>query len=247
MGGDVPDDPGIAKLADELATPPLASPNTSKGWPKRRPTSRRPSNTSGRPPVSAASCPWSPVLTSAWLSRTNGAHARPWTGSLFSSRPDRIRPHPMDEEKAMPASNGLISLREFCEDPANHEPRSSPAAAPAHSLTADTSAPSVFDPETGRERVMSDKCRTCIGRRGNPAGLSAERRRDLLGRCPDGSYDEGWTVCHATLPDNPDNTAGLPPSVCAWVAQHPQAAARSLAMRIGAAQGIDYIAPEVKG
>ncbi|MCX4681314.1 hypothetical protein OG413_45235 [Streptomyces sp. NBC_01433] len=93
---------------------------------------------------------------------------------------------------------------------------------------------------------MSGKCTTCIGRRSNPAGLSDERRRELLGLRPDGSYDEGWTVCHSTLPDNPENTADLPPSVCAWIAQHPQAAARSLVMRIGASQGFDYIDPQPK-
>ncbi|WP_328373681.1 hypothetical protein OG800_50740 (plasmid) [Streptomyces sp. NBC_00445] len=146
----------------------------------------------------------------------------------------------------MPTGDGLISLREFCKDPANHAPRSAPLAAPEHAIAADAVAPSVFDPETGHVRVMSGKCGTCIGRRGNPVGLSDERRRDLLGQRPDGSYDEGWTVCHATLPDNPDNTTGLPPSVCAWIAQHPQAAARSLAMRIGASQGIDYIDPQPK-
>lgn len=135
-----------------------------------------------------------------------------------------------------------VSFRAFCEDPDNHAPRPAPTAAAAP--VGDASVPSVFDSLTGRVRVMSAKCTTCIGRRGTP--LSDERRRELLGRQPDGSYDEGWTVCHTTLPDNPDNTGDLPPSICAWIAQHPLAAARSLAMRIGAAQGIDYISPQPK-
>jgi hypothetical protein len=134
-----------------------------------------------------------------------------------------------------------VSFRDFCEDPANRAPRPAPAAVSAPD---DTCATSVFDPVTGRVRVMSSKCTTCIGRRGTP--LSDERRRELLGLRPDGSYDEGWTVCHATLPDNPENTEDLPPSVCAWVAQHPLAAPRSLAMRIGASTGFEYIDPQSK-
>ena len=137
-------------------------------------------------------------------------------------------------------SEDSVSFLTFCEDPASRAPRSAPSAVLAPDD--DTCAPSVFDSVTGRVRVMSMKCTTCIGRRETP--LSAERRRELLGRQQDGSYDEGWTVCHATLPDNPENTGDLPPSVCAWIAQHPQAAARSLAMRIGAVQGIDYISPQ---
>jgi hypothetical protein len=139
-------------------------------------------------------------------------------------------------------SEDSVSFRAFCEDPINRAPRSTPSA--VLESVDDTCAPSVFDPVTGRVRVMGKKCTTCVGRPATP--LSAERRRELLGRQEDGSYDEGWTVCHATLPDNPENTGDLPPSVCAWVAQHPQAAARSLAMRIGAVQGIDYISPQAE-
>lgn len=135
-----------------------------------------------------------------------------------------------------------VSFRAFCEDPENHEPRPVPAASTPSA--GDTDVPSVLDPLTGQVRVMSDKCTTCIGRRGTL--LSDERRRELLGRRPDGSYDEGWTVCHQTLPDNPENHGDLPPAVCAWIAQHPQASARSLAMRIGGAQGIEYVTPQPK-
>ncbi|GAA1213287.1 hypothetical protein GCM10009578_065110 [Streptomyces rhizosphaericus] len=102
-------------------------------------------------------------------------------------------------------------------------------------------APSVLNPETGKVRVMSGKCPTCIGRPGTC--LSSERRRELLGLRPDGTYDEGWTICHSTLPGNPDD---LEPAVCAWIASHPQAAPRSLAMRVGAAQGIEYVDPPAK-
>lgn len=144
----------------------------------------------------------------------------------------------------MPAGDGPISLQDFCRDPANHAPRSTPPAALGHAFSPDTAAPSVFDREAGRVRVMRGKCAGCIGRHGNPVGLSDERLRELIGLRPDGSYDEGWTVCHATLPDNPENTANLPPSVCAWISQHPQAAARSLAMRIGASQGFHYVDPQ---
>ncbi|MEV5842222.1 hypothetical protein AB0M32_09630 [Streptomyces sp. NPDC051985] len=136
----------------------------------------------------------------------------------------------------------MASFRAFCEDPSNHAPRPASAAGPV--AAGDTDVPSVFDSLTGRVRVMGDKCTTCIGRRGTP--LSDERRRELLGLQPDGSYDERWTVCHQTLPDNPGNPGDLPPAVCAWIAQHPLASARSLAMRIGAAQGIDCISPQPK-
>ncbi|WP_149037960.1 hypothetical protein [Kitasatospora sp. MBT63] len=90
---------------------------------------------------------------------------------------------------------------------------------------------------------MADQCTTCIGRPGtirNP-----QRRRELLGVDANGRYDEGHTVCHATLDGNPD---GLPAAVCAWIAQHPQAAAHSLALRMAAVTGIEYIsAPGAAG
>lgn len=139
-------------------------------------------------------------------------------------------------------SDDFVSLPAYCEDPANRAPRVAPTTVQAQP-TADHEqpAPSVFNPATGKVRVMSGKCPTCIGRAGNC--LSDERRRELLGLRPDGTYDEGWTICHSTLPGNSDD---LPPAVCAWIASHPQAASRSLAMRIGAAHGIEYIDPPAK-
>ncbi|GGZ94993.1 hypothetical protein GCM10010371_63590 [Streptomyces subrutilus] len=143
-------------------------------------------------------------------------------------------------DTTLPDDEELVGLRDFFRDPANHAPR---AACPVPDLTgagAAEAAPSVFDPVTGRVRVMDGKCGTCIGRPGNPYDLTPERRSELLGRRPDGTYDEGWTVCHSPLPDNPDH---LPAAVCAWIALHPQAGPRSLALRIAAHTGIDHITP----
>ncbi|MGW9067949.1 hypothetical protein ACWGQT_00655 [Streptomyces yangpuensis] len=132
-----------------------------------------------------------------------------------------------------------VSLADYFADPANHAPRPKPAAHTAPSAAGEE-APLPVNPETGRVRVMSDKCGDCIGRAGNPKNLSPERLRELLGLQEDGTYDEGWTVCHSTLEGNPDD---LPPSVCAWIAQHPKASPRSLIMRMAARNGIDYIQP----
>lgn len=147
------------------------------------------------------------------------------------------------ELSARSAHDGdFVSLRTYFEDPANRAPRATPATVQDQSAAGlEPPVPSVLNPETGKIRVMSGKCTTCIGRPGTC--LSSERRRELLGLRPDGTYDEGWTVCHSTLPGNPD---GLEPAVCAWIAAHPQAAPRSLAMRVGAAHGIEYVDPLAK-
>lgn len=150
-------------------------------------------------------------------------------------------------QRAQP--DDYISLADFVADPANHSPRQGggnavadrgqyPVGPPERPGNEDTL--SVVDEATGTVRVMSDRCGTCIGRSGNPAGLTARRRNELLGRRDDGTYDEGHTVCHCTLPGN---SYGLLPAVCAWIAQHPQAAPRSLAMRMAASVGIQYVDP----
>ncbi|MFF4344308.1 hypothetical protein ACFY00_30820 [Kitasatospora sp. NPDC001540] len=136
-----------------------------------------------------------------------------------------------------------MSFADFCADPGNSSPGtprpgSAAARGPEPEAAEHTRAPLVLDAETGRVRVMESKCWTCIGR--PTTTLSAERRRELLGQQEDGSYDEGWTVCHSTLQEAP---YGLPPSVCAWTAQHPQAAERSLAMRVGHCTGFEYVDP----
>ncbi|MBC3990200.1 hypothetical protein H8N00_15180 [Streptomyces sp. AC563] len=147
----------------------------------------------------------------------------------------------------------FISLADYLADPANHRPRSNGDAAAAARTkngadqavsTGDDEAPSVFDDVTGAVRVMSSRCDTCIGRAGNAAGLTDRRRDALLGRRDDGTYDEGHTVCHSTLPGN---SYDLPPAVCAWGAEHPQAAPRSHAMRMAASAGIRYVDPPASG
>ncbi|MFF4924276.1 hypothetical protein ACFY4B_27140 [Kitasatospora sp. NPDC001261] len=136
-----------------------------------------------------------------------------------------------------------LSFADFCADPSNHALRAAPVrttavCAPAPDAVEADGAPSVVDSETGRVRVMGSKCWTCVGR---PATrLSAERRRELLGRQEDGSYDEGWTVCHSTLDEA---EYGLPASVCAWVAEHRPSAERSVIMRLGASTGFEFVDP----
>ncbi|MGW7100439.1 hypothetical protein [Streptomyces sp. NPDC054838] len=130
-----------------------------------------------------------------------------------------------------------VGLADYFSDPANHAPRTKPAAGgvPGHE-----EAPLPVNRETGEVRVMSGKCGDCIGRAGNPKNLSPERLKELLGLQEDGTYDEGWTVCHSTLEGNPDD---LPPAVCTWIAQHPKAGPRSMIMRLAAHTGIEYIHP----
>ncbi|MFF2618582.1 hypothetical protein [Kitasatospora sp. NPDC058046] len=155
-------------------------------------------------------------------------------------RTDQARGTPAD-----PGNRGYISLRAFFADPDNHAPRACAPAGAAPAATRDEPpAPSVIDSATGKVRVMSSRCGTCIGRHGNPVGLSPQRLRELAGLQPDGTYDEGHTVCHITLEGNPDH---LPAAVCAWVAEHPQAAPRSLVMRQAASKGILYIDPPAPG
>ncbi|MCG7523984.1 hypothetical protein MHW47_05950 [Streptomyces sp. OfavH-34-F] len=147
----------------------------------------------------------------------------------------------------------FVSLADYLADPANHRPRSGGDAAAASRTrdgadqaagTSDDEAPSVFDDVTGAVRVMSSRCGTCIGRAGNAAGLTDRRREALLGRRNDGTYGEGHTVCHSTLPGN---AYDLPPSVCAWIAEHPKAAPRSHAIRMAASFGIQYVDPSADG
>nr|BEK71508.1 hypothetical protein KPHV_87350 [Kitasatospora purpeofusca] len=151
--------------------------------------------------------------------------------------PQRTTTH----DTAASSSGDFVSFRDFAADPANHRPR--PTAPRTTESPATPEAPSVRNPETGQIRVMDGRCTTCIGRPGtirNP-----ERLRELLGVDANGRYDEGHTVCHQTLVGNP---AGLPAAVCAWIAQHPQAAATSLVLRMAAVTGIEYVsAPDPAG
>lgn len=132
----------------------------------------------------------------------------------------------MQHSQPKAGDDNYISLADFFADASNHQPRPHPGASSSGKRglprfaaePADDNAPSVIDPVIGAVRVMSSRCGTCIGRAGNPANLSAERFNELLGRRRDGTYDEGHTVCHSTLPGN---EYGLPPAVCAWIAQHP--------------------------
>lgn len=158
----------------------------------------------------------------------------------------------MQHSQPKAGDDNYISLADFFADASNHQPRPHPGASSSGKRglprfaaePADDNAPSVIDPVIGAVRVMSSRCGTCIGRAGNPANLSAERFNELLGRRRDGTYDEGHTVCHSTLPGN---EYGLPPAVCAWIAQHPHAAPRTLALRLAAHTGTRYVGPPGSG
>ncbi|AXK90026.1 hypothetical protein SAMN05421776_11359 [Nocardia farcinica] len=86
-------------------------------------------------------------------------------------------------------------------------------------------------------RVCEDKCSTCIFRPGNLMRLRPGRRSQMV---RDALHDEGHITCHSTL-DQPLS------AICRGFADLPEAKARSLALRVGAALGIlVYVDPEAR-
>lgn len=81
-GGDVPDGLGVAVLADLCPMPPRNSRRISTGALPQRSTCRRQSNASGLRNGSAAYCPSSSALSSAWPFSRNATHAQLWTGLI---------------------------------------------------------------------------------------------------------------------------------------------------------------------
>lgn len=68
-------------------------------------------------------------------------------------------------------------------------------------------APNVGDAETGKTRLLAQRCSTCILR---PGGLRLPegRLREFLAQTVEGG---SFVVCHSTLPGNP---SGAAPAVC---------------------------------
>lgn len=64
---------------------------------------------------------------------------------------------------------------------------------------------SILDAETGKPRLLDDKCETCIFRPGNPMRLKPGRVRGMVRDAIGGG---GYITCHATLtgPHNPTRT-----------------------------------------
>lgn len=79
----------------------------------------------------------------------------------------------------------------------------------------------IFDPVTATVRICDDLCSTCIFHPGNRMHLEPGRVKQMT---EDAIADEGHIVCHKTL-------GTVEPAMCAGFARHPQAGARSLALR----------------
>lgn len=69
---------------------------------------------------------------------------------------------------------------------------------------------SILDRETGRPRVLSQKCETCIFHAGNRMSLQPGRVRDMVRQAV---KQGGWITCHATLP-GAMNPAQVQAAVC---------------------------------
>ena len=61
----------------------------------------------------------------------------------------------------------------------------------------DTVTLSVGDPATGKTRLLSRQCDTCVFRPGNPMHLSEGGLRDLVART---LAQDSYVICHDTLP-----------------------------------------------
>ncbi|KOT61974.1 hypothetical protein ADK43_11425 [Streptomyces rimosus subsp. rimosus] len=98
-----------------------------------------------------------------------------------------------------------------------------PDASPEHAPVADAS--------TGKIRVLSERCASCIFRPGNPFRATMPAR--ISSMVADAAAAEGHVTCHATLPDSAP--AGVATAICKGFADaHGD---RSLALRLGAALG----------
>lgn len=74
----------------------------------------------------------------------------------------------------------------------------------------DDESPSVLDKETGKPRLLEDKCGTCIFRPGNLMRLKPGRVRGMV---RDAIAGGGFITCHATLP-GPHNPTRAQAAIC---------------------------------
>lgn len=66
------------------------------------------------------------------------------------------------------------------------------------------------DPVTGKPRLLSKQCATCIGRPGNLMDLRPGRVAEMVNEC---LTRGGWFPCHETIMPG----ATDPPAVCRWL------------------------------
>jgi hypothetical protein len=69
--------------------------------------------------------------------------------------------------------------------------------------------PSVGDPKLMKSRLLTEQCKTCIYRPGNPMHLAPGRLKDITDRA---RAEEGFIVCHATL--RGVAPTGVKPAIC---------------------------------
>jgi hypothetical protein len=75
---------------------------------------------------------------------------------------------------------------------------------------------SILDPGTGRARLLTRQCSTCVGRPGNLMHLREGKLKELVAGNT-GDHHLGL-ICHQTLPygDHPD----FGPAYCRWFYDH---------------------------
>lgn len=94
----------------------------------------------------------------------------------------------------------------------------------------------VLDRQTGKVRVLTRQCATCIFRAGDPMHLGAEHTRQVISH----NLDAGALLtCHATLPYGDHPTFG--PAVCAgfWVCHRNDVPAGRIAQLFLGIIGVD--------
>jgi hypothetical protein len=74
----------------------------------------------------------------------------------------------------------------------------------------DERSSSILDEETGKPRLLADKCETCIFRPGNLMRLRPGR---VGGMVQDAVNGGGYITCHATL-DGPQNPTRVRAAIC---------------------------------
>lgn len=86
------------------------------------------------------------------------------------------------------------------------------------------------DPETGKPRLLTEQCATCIGRPGNITGLRPGRRKEVI----NGNRDGLGLICHETLDYDPETgQPGRQLAFCRWFFDHVTSNYQRICMRLG--------------
>lgn len=87
------------------------------------------------------------------------------------------------------------------------------------------------DPATGKPRLLTGQCATCIGRPGNITGLRPGRRREVI----NGNRDGLGLICHETIAYNSegDGEHGGEQAFCRWFFDHVTSNYQRICMRLG--------------